>query len=115
MRSFVIIRTRFEGVHCWPECPFEEVGFLQHPHRHIFHVEVKIPVTHSDRDVEFIMAKRALEDGTSLDLPRNLGERSCEDLCEAIYKVLKKAEIDVHSVKVFEDNENGAEVIFEEE
>ena len=107
-RTNVIIRTQFEALHAWPNCPIEEVAFLRHPHRHIFHVTVKLPVAHDDRDVEFIVFKRLLEEYLQ-GQPMDLGSKSCEMLC---IDILAKFE-GITYVSVFEDNENGAEVIVE--
>ena len=58
----VWVTFQLEGIHSWPACPFEEVSFLRHPHRHMFHIKAHKEVTHSDRDVEFIMLKREMMD-----------------------------------------------------
>ena len=34
IKQFIEIKTDFEAIHNWPECPFEDVDFLKHPHRH---------------------------------------------------------------------------------
>lgn len=54
-RRWIKVKTEFRGIHCWPECPYEEVAFLRDPHRHTFKVEVKIEVEHNDRGIEFFM------------------------------------------------------------
>lgn len=107
MNLYVIIRTQFEGVHCWPECNVPGVEFLRNPHRHTFHVEAKFRVTHTDRDREFIDLKRCINTFVTRNYEVDLGRMSCEDLaCD----ILSRFEQDnCVSVKVFEDNENGAE------
>lgn len=118
----VIVKTQFEGIHCYPEAP-EEVAFLRTPHRHIFHVEAEIETFHDDRELEFILVKREID----MIIIRNysaraIGTTSCEQIATLIQKELKKQypyreRIDkrdnlIHerkiNVKVFEDNENGA-------
>lgn len=108
----IVVRTTFEGLHCWPECPYEEVAFLRNPHRHLFHVTVKCSVTHSDRELEFFILKRDL-DLYIKTLNYNLGQSSCEDLCNMIYANLVDNYPTINYVSVFEDGENGAELILE--
>ena len=109
-KMYVFIRTRFEAVHCWKDCPYNEVSFLRVPHRHEFHVEVRFPVYHDDRDVEFIMAKhrvneyiRAAWDG------KDLGTMSCERMAIQLMERFKAC-----AVTVSEDGENGAIIVNEE-
>lgn len=107
MRTNVVIKTSFEAIHYWPDCPFEEVSFLCRPHRHVFHVTMKWPVNHNNRDKEFILAKREVEDFVLGKWNReDVGKMSCEDFCEALLIQFPTAVY----VSVFEDNENGAEV-----
>ena len=116
MEMLVEVKTQFEGLHCWPEAP-DEVGFLRNMHRHMFHVVLRIPVEHSDRDVEFIMAKHNLDkfvkeeygcDGSIY----NLGRTSCEEIARSVLDWAHR-EYGIKpwcgnvSVGVFEDNENG--------
>lgn len=89
-----------------------DVSFLGTPHRHIFHFNVSIEVTHNDRDIEFIQFKRWLEfmysDGTLI-----LNHKSCEmiadDLYDAIASKYPNREI---IITVSEDNENGATISY---
>ena len=104
MKKQVVIKTRFEALHCWPECPIPEVKFLKNPHRHIFHVTLKWDVSHGDREIEFI-AMKAFVGEYLVQLPRDLGRKSCEDIAEMLL-----AEFDAQFCSVFEDGENGAEV-----
>lgn len=107
MKTYIIIKTQFEGIHHWPECPVEEVEFLKHPHRHIFHVTVKIEVNRSNRQIEFIYKKRDIDFFCRMRYPNNeVMTKSCEMIAE---EILNKFDADY--VSVFEDNENGAEVI----
>ena len=105
MKKYIIIRTQFEATHNWPDCPIEEVAFLREEHRHIFHVEVKIEVSHNNRELEFIMLKRIVNELLQ-SLGKRLGTMSCEDIAERIITTFCNHPI--KSVSVFEDNENGA-------
>jgi len=109
MKKTVIIQTRFEATHCWPNCPHDDVAFLRHPHRHEFWIEVEIEVSHNDRDVEFIKAKRELDSYLAgVYRRKDLGSTSCEELAE---KILTSGLFwHCQSVTVLEDGENGAKV-----
>ena len=109
------ITARFTrpGFHCWPEAPGPR-GYLAHPHRHLFHVEASVTVTHDDREVEFHDLLDAAAAGWPDQL--DLGRRSCEQLAEAV-----AARIDLTwpgrqiTVAVYEDNEVGATITFQGE
>jgi hypothetical protein len=101
----VVINTQMTKVHCWPECPFDDVSFLQHPHRHTFHIRVKIPVYHDDRDTEFIQFKNKLDEFLYTRFPSDIGRTSCEMICKNILDHFDN----ISYVRVMEDNENGAE------
>jgi len=105
-----VVRTRFEALHRWPGAT-PNVFYLASPHRHLFHVEVVIRVLHDDRDVEFFTVKEELDTFLSLQYARrNIGARSCEMIAREIRE--RFADWDVVRVSVFEDGENGAEVLF---
>jgi 6-pyruvoyl-tetrahydropterin synthase len=106
MKTFVVIKAQFEAIHQWEECPISEVDFLRQPHRHIFHVTVKFKVGHNNRELEFIVMKHKLEDILAKYNRRFIGNKSCEMLAEEI--MLK---LDADFVSVYEDDENGAEVV----
>lgn len=98
-----------EGIHKYPAAAdIEGVEFLAHPHRHMFHFKVCMEVFHDDRDVEFILFKRELENlytgGTLL-----LDYKSCEMLADDLIDYIIQAYPDRSvEVSVSEDNENGA-------
>lgn len=113
MKKVIIVRTRFEAIHSWLDCPYEDVAFLRNPHRHEFWVEVEIEVTHNDRDVEFIRAKRLLDLYIAEYYKgKDLGSMSCEDIAEGLFLAaeLRRDICLFHSVTVLEDGENGAKV-----
>lgn len=113
MTTKVVVRLQIEGLHCWPAAKnvFPEVSFLSDPHRHIFFIELKKKVYHDDRDIEFIIFKRDVQNYLYKKYYKE--EKRCHDFssmsCEMIAKELLK-EFDCEFVSVFEDNENGAEV-----
>lgn len=109
IKSEVYCTLQIDATHNWPGCPFEEVAYLRDPHRHMFHIKAFKLVTHSDRDVEFIMLKHAiLKYFSDLYYNRGLnthvfGAMSCEMLATALIK-----EFELSRCEVNEDGENGA-------
>lgn len=112
-RTTVIVNTSVDGCHNFPAAKqiFPEVDFLSDRHRHMFSIKLASIVTHSDRDKEFIMLKRDIQqyvlDKYYNDNTRTceFGARSCEMLAE---ELLEK--FDAQWVEVWEDQENGAKV-----
>lgn len=111
IKRSVVVRTRFEGTHKWPEA-VGDVWYLRESHRHEFHVEVEVPVEHNDRQVEFIGLKQRLKDLTK-GWPHNLGSQSCEDLAQKILEAVRLwyPNREWYRCSVFEEGENGANVI----
>ena len=112
----IIVNLQFEATHNWPECPYEEVKYLQYEHRHVFHICCKKRVEHNDRDVEIIMLKKDIECyliHKYCEVSRvfgvhsigKLGRTSCEDLAEELM-----TEFELNYCSVLEDGENGAEI-----
>ena len=125
-RTEVYCTVQIEATHNWPDCPFDEVDYLRVPHRHVFHIKAYAPVTHSDRDVEFIMLKHKIRDylvnkygvfetiptvkGTSTYYTHCVfGAMSCEMLAEELI-----GRFHLTCCEVSEDNENGALVRVEQ-
>ena len=85
MKSFIRVRTEFEGYHCYPNAGKidDRITFLEYKHRHMFKVSVKIGVTHLDRELEFFLVKWALEKFISAG---DKNGKSCETIAEEILK-----------------------------
>ncbi len=106
----IFITFQKEGIHQYPGAP-DGVEFLRYPHRHIFHFRIEIAVGHNEREIEFILFKRRIEElygnGTL-----QLNHKSCETIAEELIEVIDSwypgREI---SVQVSEDLENGAVLI----
>jgi hypothetical protein len=104
-----------EGIHKYPAAATDpnlaDVSFLANEHRHIFHFNVAIEVTHKDRDIEFIQFKRWLEalyQGTL-----QLNYKSCEMICDDLYEVIATRYPDRFvEITVSEDGENGATITY---
>lgn len=107
--SEVYCTLKVEGIHNWPDCPFEEVAYLRDPHRHMFHVKAQVAVTHDDRDVEFIVLKHKVRDYLEEMYWDDetkccyFGAMSCEMIARELIE-----EFNLTSCEVSEDGENGA-------
>ena len=100
-----------EGIHCYPAAKdLKGVEFLQHPHRHMFHFEIELEVLHDDREVEFILFKRELENLYSAGI-LELDHKSCEMLARDIVDYITEEYPDRDViVSVSEDGENGGRI-----
>lgn len=120
-KRWIKVNTEFKGIHNWPECPYEDVSFLQHPHRHTFEVGVKVVIGHYDREIEFFRFQRDVNAalielyGASLLRTRDLGRRSCEEIAEDLYHELYEKYPREMIITVSEDGEVAAEIEFEPE
>ena len=76
-QTFIRIRTQFEGFHFYPNAGEIDprIKFLENEHRHMFKIEVKISVTHDDRELEFFLVKWALTDFIK---DGKMNHKSCE-------------------------------------
>jgi hypothetical protein len=110
-RTSVWFTFSFEGFHRWPEAP-EWCGFLSSRHRHLFNVRVEVPVSHVDRDIEFITTKRELSRHVADTWPGGeLGAMSCEALAgQLAEQMIGRYGLGWATVEVDEDGENGARV-----
>lgn len=111
MTCYAVARTTVEGLHCWASQPAGAPRtYLAQPHRHLFTIEVGIPVSHGDREVEILAlaatARQTLAKhyGRAVDGEVQFGARSCEDIATFLGEALSAA-----FVRVYEDDENGAE------
>jgi|TARA_R110000787_G_scaffold143669_2_gene257477 hypothetical protein len=107
-----------EGIHKYPAAltdpDLKGVEFLGYPHRHIFHFKVMIEVFHDDRDIEFILFKRWLEDlyrGT-LELDYKSCEMIADNLAVAIQTRYPGRQI---TIDVSEDGENGCSCTYDKQ
>jgi hypothetical protein len=75
--TFIKVRTEFEGFHYYPNAGSIDprIKFLENEHRHMFKVEVKISVTHLDRELEFFLVKWALQEFIK---DGKMNHKSCE-------------------------------------
>lgn len=82
-KSYIKVRTEFEGWHFYPNAGDidSRIKFLEFEHRHMFKVEVKISVTHLDRELEFFLVKWALQEYIKSG---NMNHKSCEMIAQEI-------------------------------
>ena len=58
----IIVKTQLEALHQWGNIPLEHPSqYLKNSHRHLFQIELRFHVTHSDRDIEFIAFKQKVD------------------------------------------------------
>lgn len=118
-RTYIRIRTRWEGFHRWRDAP-NNVSFLRDLHRHEFHLDVIMGVEDADREIETITMKRWLIEILDRSyLKSTMGiasEWSCEQIAEYIgYAIQEKYGSRFLLVEVLEDGENGGGVMWEGE
>lgn len=118
-KTSIFVTFQKEGIHKYPEAltdkrlatgEWDDVSFLGHPHRHMFHFRVEVSVTHSNRDIEFIQFKRWLERLYNEEGTLALDYKSCEMMAEELRDVILDAYPNLAwiTIEVSEDGENGA-------
>lgn len=112
VHTTVFCTLQVEATHNWPGCPFEEVAYLRDPHRHVFHIKAYKTVTHSDRDIEFIVLKHQIQEYlfvryfSPLQRMHVFGPMSCEMIASELAD-----RFDLYQCEVSEDNENGCVLV----
>ena len=117
----VFVTFQREGIHKYPAAltdpklatgEWDDVSFLGHPHRHMFHFKVTIEVTHNDRDIEFIQFKRWCERlyaGAPGEAALELDYKSCEMMAEQLAdQIIERYPNRYLQIEIAEDGENGA-------
>jgi len=103
----IFVKLRVPGFHHWPN-PSINRAYLGESHRHLFHLEVSMPVGHSDREVEF---HDLLDDVRTLfPAGQDHGGKSCEMMAEQIGHTLRVHYKRPVTVEVSEDGEVGARI-----
>lgn len=118
MKTIIGVKLSVEGMHYYSDASEKHglpMKFLEFPHRHMFHIEVRVSVKHDNRDKEFILLKREVieylhskyyqEELNVLDFRK----MSCEMISKDLMFVFH-----ADSVKVSEDDENYALVSLED-
>lgn len=95
------IRSQFIGFHRWKEAP-QEVEFLRNFHRHLFNVEICLKIEHNQRNIEFFIIQKKINQFLTERYLNKFFELSCEAIAEEICN-----QFNAISVIVDEDGENG--------
>lgn len=111
----IFVTLQKEGIHFYPQAATDpalaDVSFLGHPHRHMFHIKASLEVFHDDRDLEFILVKRALT--KYIDEDFELNHMSCEMISDGIAKFLQNRYPNRWiGIEVSEDGENGSYCVY---
>lgn len=107
-KTYIKVRTEFEGFHFYPGASMidSRIDFLEKEHRHMFKVEVKISVTHLDRELEFFLTKWALQEFIQAG---NQNHKSCEMIATDILQnhlIPKYGDNRYYEIVVSEDGES---------
>jgi len=113
MKKFISIKVQLSGLHRWiGATEFPTVDFLSNLHRHLFYFNLKFQVENSDRELEFFLTSydvitylttKYYDDKYKI---LNFNGSSCETIAEDLLTFF-----DADFVSVYEDNENGAEIL----
>ena len=99
------VQFQREFFHCWPEAP-NEVAFLRFEHRHLFYFKVSIQQFGDDRDLEYFILSRKVQQW--VDTQQWGKNTSCEMFALAVKRWLEcEYRNRLVRVSVFEDRENG--------
>jgi len=111
MDKTIVCNVSVEGFHNWPDAPVQ-FEYLRSKHRHIFNIELHIPVTDSNREIEFIEEQRIIKEL----LLKEFGDdkvyaqfksMSCEHIAEWLMDKYPTATF----CKVIEDTNGGATIV----
>ena len=109
MSASIFVRFTTPGMHCWPAATGRR-AYLAQAHRHLFHVEVRLPAPVNDaRAIEF----HDLRDHALLLLGGpDFGSASCETIAHDLARQLQERYGALFvEVTVSEDGECGATVM----
>ena len=108
MDSFIVCNVTIEGFHYWENAPVI-YGYLRNNHRHMFNIELHIPVRDLDREIEFIEEQRIIKERILAKFGDRLGYAQFEGMsCEHIAKWLMEEYPTATYCKVIEDTNGGA-------
>lgn len=106
----IFVKTNFVALHRWATAKGRR-AYLAHPHRHIFHIRVTMPVSHDHREVEFHDLLDEVNDRLDRMAPnRDFGGASCETIARNLMHYFVAKYFRRVTVDVSEDDECGATV-----
>ena len=110
MKISILIRTSFFAYHRWKDAP-EEVAFLRVFHPHQFNVEAEIEVHGDNRDEEFYIVRKYIDEYINKELKDKKFEFSCEQICQQIIEhLIKKYGKRDYIITIREDDQNAGRV-----
>lgn len=106
MDKTIVCNVTVEGFHNWPNAP-EQFSYLRSKHRHMFNIELHIPVIDSNREIEFIEEQRNIKAYIMGKFGDNkgyaqFGGMSCEHIAEMFGKSF---EVDTTQMVIVKDIE----------
>ncbi len=105
MKKYIEVKTKFTGFHRWKKAP-KEVKFLRDYHRHEFNVILSFEVQDSDRELEFFMVKKVLDDYLKDKYEGKKFDLSCEMIAQNLVE-----QFNAFACRVQEDDQNAGVVI----
>jgi len=110
-KTFIGVRIVVEGFHNFPsasEIFGPEVKFLESKHRHKFGITLEVAVNHDNRDKEFFILQREVEDyiNRNYGKPAEFGACSCEMIARDLMEAFNATKVIVD-----EDGENYSKII----
>jgi hypothetical protein len=104
-KKFICITTQREMFHRYPDAP-NEVSFLKNLHRHLMKVKVAIQVVGNEREIEFFMFQRKVNEYLEHHIPDN---KSCEAISDLLATEIKLDYPDREiRIEISEDGENSS-------
>lgn len=111
MDGFIVCNVTVEGFHYWRNAPVK-YGYLRNNHRHMFNIELHIPVVELNREIEFIDEQRIIKERILEEFGDSLGYAQFEGMsCEHIAEWLMNEYPTATYCKVIEDTNGGAVLV----
>ena len=122
IKRYITVPFQKEGIHYYPGADtnsllatndWDDVSFLGYKHFHYFFFRVTIEVFENNREIEFIQFSRWLQRLYSENI-LELNHKSCEMIAEDLINVINNKYPNREIiVEVYEDNINGAKLVFQ--
>ena len=110
-QAIIDVGFTVEGLHNWPAAPSHR-AYLASPHRHLFHVSVRVAVKDDDREIEFHdLREQGRKTMVGYLDGGSFGGQSCEHLARRLATDLSNLHARPVTVHVSEDGEFGATVL----
>lgn len=111
MTMYVICNVVVEGFHCWENAP-AWCDYLRNTHRHMFNIEMHVPVTEANREIEFIDYQRQIKNTIIEEFGDDRGYAQFGGLsCEHIAQWLLEKYPNATYCMVIEDDNGGSLIV----